>query len=174
MSIYDTEPRGIFTCRSCGECCGGNGGIVLRARDSERLAAFFGFTVSEFHAKFADRVRGKFQLTCKQDGACVFYSEGARCVVHPAKPDVCRTWPFFRGNLMDPVSLAMAGQGCSGIAEGVDFAAFSQAGARYLLDWGLFILPDETAYPLSMMHENELRQLAGANGAGQTNDGEVQ
>lgn len=150
----------VFTCRLCGECCRGRGGIVLRRRDSERLADFFGISIAALYTRYAERARGKYRLRAGADGHCVFFDADALCGVHAAKPDVCRAWPFFRGNLVDPISFAMAGEGCPGIVDNIDFAVFSEAGARYLLAQGLFVPPGEAMPPTVLMPEAALRQLA--------------
>ncbi len=49
------------------------GGIVLRGKDSERLAAHVGLPLSIFHARFTEMSRGKRRLVCEESGACVFF-----------------------------------------------------------------------------------------------------
>ena len=153
------ETEALFRCRRCGECCRGKGGIVLRERDAERLAVFLDLPAEAFYGLFTEENRGKRRLAVTQEGVCVFSGvEG--CAVHPAKPDICRAWPFFRGNLIDPFSFAMAKQGCPGIAKDADFVLFSRAGAGYLLARSIFVLPGEMRGPAALLREAELRQLA--------------
>ncbi|SBW00531.1 hypothetical protein KL86DPRO_11800 [uncultured delta proteobacterium] len=160
MERDDRALAGVFACRRCGECCSGQGGIILRETDSERLAAFLGLPVAVFHERFAEESRGKKRLIMGKDGGCVFF--GAKgCSVHPAKPDVCRAWPFFRGNLTDPVSFAMAKQGCPGIPEGAAFAVFCRTGARELLSQGIFTEPEELRVPAVLLTKTQLIRLAG-------------
>lgn len=180
MERDDRALAGVFACRRCGECCSGQGGITLRETDSERLAAFLGLPVAVFHERFAEESRGKKRLVTGEAGGCVFF--GARgCSVHPAKPDVCRAWPFFRGNLTDPVSLAMVKEGCPGIPEGAGFAVFCRTGARELLAEGIFTLPGEVRAPAVLLTEAQLLRLAGDDAladsggdAGNVREGEVQ
>lgn len=170
MSEYG-KAANVFDCRRCGECCRGMGGIILSRKDSERLAAHLGLSVAELHAGYAEEKRGKYRLRAGEDGACVFFVNGARCGVHAAKPDICRAWPYFRGNLEDPASLAMAAQGCPGITPGVSFAEFTVAGARALLAEGVFRAESGTDGPDSLLPEAALARLActgGFAGGGET------
>lgn len=124
-----------FTCRRCGHCCQGVGGIVLSDADIARLAVHLHLDAATFLTRFAEHVGGKSRLVTGPDNACVFYAEG--CSVHPARPDVCRAWPFFRGNIIDPQSHAMAAEDCPGINTGVSHAEFARQGKAYLASRGL-------------------------------------
>lgn len=124
-----------FTCRRCGHCCQGEGGIVLSGRDIDRLAGHLGLSAAAMLARYGEYVAGKHRLTTGDDQACVFYDQG--CSIHPARPDVCRAWPFFRGNIIDPESHAMAAEDCPGINPEASHAAFARQGAHYLHSRGL-------------------------------------
>lgn len=64
---------------------------------------------------YCERIGGKLKIRCGEDGYCVFFRQGSGCGVHEGKPSICRAWPFFRGNIEDPASLAMAKEFCPGI-----------------------------------------------------------
>lgn len=68
---------------------------------------------------------------------CLFFEAGKGCAVHPARPDVCRAWPFFRGNLVDGVSFDMAKEDCPGIRREASHEDFAREGFRYLNDYKL-------------------------------------
>lgn len=122
----------VFECQKCGQCCEGKGGIVLNKRDLARLAAFLNLNEEEFKQNFCEISAGKLKISSGGDGYCVFYRQNRGCAVHEIKPDVCRAWPFFRGNLEDPQSLAMAKTYCPGIAQTAIFSEFVAHGLRYL------------------------------------------
>ena len=124
-----------FECHQCGECCRGEGGIILGPVDQKRLAAHFGLSVEEFLARYAEQRNGKHCLRTKEDGFCVFFGEN--CEVHAVKPNVCRAWPFFRGNIVDEVSWAMAQDFCPGISAQAGHEAFAREGREYLKRHGL-------------------------------------
>lgn len=159
MTKGDNGLDGVFDCLRCGECCRGRGGIVLRGNDAGRLAAFLDVPTGEFLARHTEPRRGKTVLRSGDTGSCVFSHEERGCAVHPAKPDVCRVWPFFRGNMVDPVSLGMARQGCPGIAGNAGFGEFTRAGARYLLGAELYAADGEAAGPSVLMAKTMLRRF---------------
>ena len=80
---------------------------------------------------------GKPGLKSGPDGYCVFFRPGRGCCVHQARPDICRAWPFFRGNLADGVSYALAAGGCPGINRAAGYEEFRRQGLRYLREHGL-------------------------------------
>jgi Fe-S-cluster containining protein len=127
----------VFICRMCGQCCRGQGGIVASAAEQARLAAHLHMSVDEFRDAYTVPQGKKTVLRTREDGFCVFFDPVAACTVHPAKPDVCRAWPFFRGNLVDPVSWELAQDYCPGIVPQSSHAEFVRVGVRYLIDAGL-------------------------------------
>lgn len=126
-----------FSCQRCGKCCEGRGGIVVGPRDLPRLCAYFGLPAEEVLARYTETIGGKPVLKCGEDGFCLFFKAGKGCAIHPARPAVCRAWPFFRGNLVDSVSFAMAREDCPGIRRDVSHAAFAREGFRYLNEYML-------------------------------------
>lgn len=153
MSVNDTVPSAsgatsasgtssspwddAFDCRMCGQCCQGEGGIVVSPADLARICAFLGMTPEAFEATYGERRNGKLKVRTGPDGNCVFFAAGRGCTVHEGKPDICRAWPFFRGNLVDADSLGMAKEYCPGIRPDVRHAEFSAAGRAYLAARGL-------------------------------------
>ena len=159
MSITLPDVQTVFACRCCGECCHGGGGIILRERDMIRLAGHFHLPAAGFCARYAEKARDKYRLRSGDDGACVFWSADTGCVVHEVKPDVCRAWPFFRGNLVDTTSYAMAGQACPGIATLASFDVFVRMGAAWLLAEDVFRAESEDNAPCALMTEQELKVM---------------
>lgn len=127
----------VFDCRMCGHCCQGQGGIVASAPERERLAAHLGLSVEDFCARYTQAQGRKLVLRCGEDGYCIFFNRDTACTVHPAKPDVCRAWPFFRGNLVDPVSWELSQDYCPGINAASGHAEFARQGVAYVRDNGL-------------------------------------
>lgn len=127
----------IFSCRKCGQCCEGQGGIVVGPDDLLRLAAALALSPEETTARYGEYNGGKLKIRNGNDGRCIFFRDGEGCAVHDGKPAVCRAWPFFRGNIEDPASLALAKDYCPGIASGVQHETFAQAGRAYLREQGL-------------------------------------
>lgn len=127
----------VFNCKQCGQCCKGRGGIVLSDKDLVRLAAFLKCSAQDVINSYGEYSNGKLKIRTGEDGSCVFFSPVSSCTVHEGKPDICRAWPFFRGNLLDELSLAMARDFCPGINGEVSFARFVTEGFAYLQREGL-------------------------------------
>lgn len=127
----------VFNCRMCGHCCEGRGGIVVSPTDLARLAAHMGLAPEAVVEGYCYHVGSKLKIRSGADGYCVFFEQGKGCGVHEGKPAICRAWPFFRGNIEDPASLAMAKEFCPGISADAPHAAFEREGRQYLHENGL-------------------------------------
>ena len=149
-------PARLFACQRCGHCCQGRGGIVLGPRDLPRLAAHLGLTAEECLARHTEILGGKPMLLSGEDGFCEFYRKDQGCAIHEARPDVCRAWPYFRGNLVDPVSFDMARADCPGIARDANHAAFAREGFAALCAWGILGTDPARDGRALIVHEHEL------------------
>ncbi len=121
-----------FDCRMCGQCCEGKGGIVVSPSDLQRLCDFLRMSGDEVVATYGEHVNGKLKIRCGDDGYCIFFRQGRGCIVHEGKPSICKAWPFFRGNMEDPESLALAKEFCPGINPGISHEDFAREGMAYL------------------------------------------
>jgi Fe-S-cluster containining protein len=90
-------PVSEFECHRCGNCCRGDGDVVLTADDTPRLAATLQRTAPEFVAEFT-RVRedGATVLIDQGDAlrSCIFLTAENTCRVHAVKPEQCRGFPM--------------------------------------------------------------------------------
>ena len=127
----------VFACTMCSQCCQGVGDIVVSPRDLERITRALNLSAREFEERYGERRGGKLQIRAGEDGRCVFFREGRGCLVHEGKPDVCRAWPFFRGNIVDSESFAMARDYCPGISRTCTHEEFVREGRLYLEKHGL-------------------------------------
>jgi Fe-S-cluster containining protein len=125
------SPR-AFDCSMCGECCRGEGGIVLGPRDLSRLCSHLHMGAENFIALYTYLQNEKINIRTGPDRYCIFFLPGTGCSVHISRPDICRAWPFFRGNMVDEASLGMAKEFCPGINPVIGHEAFVRAGLRYL------------------------------------------
>jgi len=128
----DCDPAKVFECRMCGACCQGQGGIVVGPRDLPRLCAHLHMHVESFIAVYCYMQNAKIAIRTSPDGYCIFFLPGIGCSIHIAKPDICLAWPYFRGNMLDEASFAMAKEFCPGINPVVGHDTFVRAGLRYL------------------------------------------
>lgn len=132
-----------FECRMCGHCCQGEGGIVMTAKDRKRLAAHLGITEDELISRHCHQRGGKLHLNAGEDDYCVFFREG--CSVHPGRPDICRAWPYFRGNLIDETSWEMIQEYCPGVNPEAGHAEFVRQGREYLRSHDLLRYDPDTS-----------------------------
>ncbi|MDR3362295.1 MAG: YkgJ family cysteine cluster protein [Desulfovibrio sp.] len=116
----------------CGQCCKGAGGIVVSPADLTQLSDFLHMSPEKVIARYAERYENKLRLRIGENGYCIFFQHVKGCSVHESKPAVCRAWPFFRGNIIDPTSLDMAKDFCPGINSGVTYDDFANLGRIWL------------------------------------------
>lgn len=132
-----------FSCQCCGHCCEGAGGIVVGQEDLARLCGHLALSPEALEAQYGERRGGKLHIRAGEDGQCIFFVAGKGCAVHTAKPNICRAWPYFRGNLVDGTSLALAKEFCPGIPRALTLESFREQGLEYLQRRGL--VADSTA-----------------------------
>ena len=108
-----------FECTQCGACCTGAPGFVwVESEEIRRLADRLGMDLDTFGGRYLRRVEGRLSLIERPGGDCVFWDREVGCQVYEARPDQCRTWPFWTENLETPDEWARAGRGCPGIDRG--------------------------------------------------------
>jgi len=114
-----------FECQGCGGCCAGpqEGYVWVTQDEVEAIAEHLRITPGEMMDKYVRRVGRRMSLkevTPTMD--CIFLEtdrDGQRaCRIYRFRPTQCRTWPFWKSNLVDSGDWAMAGTRCVGINRG--------------------------------------------------------
>jgi hypothetical protein len=108
-----------FECQGSGKCCtsrGAYGFVYLTANDRKRFAAFFGMTTSSFTRKHCETTEGHIHLK-NPETDCAFL-RGKRCSVYEARPNQCRTWPFWPENLNAKAWSKEVKSFCPGVGKG--------------------------------------------------------
>ncbi len=106
-------PRPVFDCQMCGDCCQGQGGILVTPAEVAAMAAHLGLDREEFRRRYVvDTAMGP-QLTAPGN-RCIFVEE-RRCRVHPVKPRICRQWPFLPALLAHADEFDQAKGACPGL-----------------------------------------------------------
>ncbi len=121
-----------FDCRMCGHCCEGSGGIIVSPKDLERLCSHFNISATEFQSQYGTITNRPLTVRSADNGNCIFFEKGKGCSVHNSKPDICRAWPYFRGNMVDDQSLYLAKHFCPGIKRDIAHKDFIEEGKNYL------------------------------------------
>ncbi len=116
-----------FECAQCGRCCSGpeEGYVWVTDEEITRIAAVVGITPEEMRRTCLRREHGKYTIVEQpRINDCHFLrpdpaAGGAkRCTIYDVRPQQCRTWPFWLGNISGPDTWASAGRKCPGINRG--------------------------------------------------------
>lgn len=138
MTPTTPTEKNAFSCQRCGHCCKGKGGIIMTENDIERLARGLNQEREVFLRENTETANGRIRLRVGPDDYCLHYDHKIKgCGVHLFRPDICRAWPFFRGNLIDPTSWELSQDFCPGINSTSGHAAFQAQGIRYLKREGI-------------------------------------
>jgi uncharacterized protein len=121
-----------FACQGDGRCCRSHGRhvyVYVTFGDRKRLAAHLGITMHEFTRTYTRASDGMVHLKDPQ-GDCPFFRDD-RCVVHPARPRQCRTWPFWKENMHPAVWERDVLSFCPGVGQG---RLYSQAEIERIME----------------------------------------
>lgn len=113
-----------FECAGCGQCCYGEGGIIVAEGEASRIAGFLGIDEREFFSRYCETRNGKTYVTCGPDRWCIFFDRVRKCLIHRVKPARCALWPFFPEILRSRHAWEMAKEGCPGISRECGFDEF--------------------------------------------------
>jgi len=119
-----------FECKQCGDCCHGEGGILIDKSDIERIASFLAMTPEFFARWYCETRNGKTYVKTRRDGYCVFFDKSKLCLIHPVKPGPCRLWPFYPALLRDRGAWEAAKDACPGINRDCPFEEFVREGKQ--------------------------------------------
>ena len=89
-----------FECRGSGKCCtsrGQYGYVYLTLKDRRRLARGLRLPTAVFTRRYCALTDGSWHLKRPHED-CAFL-EGKKCTVYGARPEQCRTWPFWPENM---------------------------------------------------------------------------
>ena len=109
-----------FECTGCGDCCTGAPGFVwVDAKEIAELAEHLHMSVADFERQFVRRVGSRKSLIEYANFDCVFLDPKTRkCTVYEARPQQCRTWPFWQSNLATKAAWKRTCEVCPGSGRG--------------------------------------------------------
>lgn len=113
-----------FACKRCGECCRISDGIVkLSEADIEKMADFLQLSNEEFLHRYTHREYNCRVLNDFPNGDCIFYRENIGCIIYPARPIQCRSFPFWKSNIASERLWNAAAAKCPGMNSGKLYTA---------------------------------------------------
>ena len=91
-----------FSCTRCGECCSGTDNLVMVSPEEiERLAKKTGLATDALAEPYPECIETgeggsmTFEWALRKgESGCRFFSDGL-CTAYPARPWICRTYPFM-------------------------------------------------------------------------------
>ncbi len=108
-----------FACQpNCGACCSQKGEVFVAGPEIHRLATFLRLPQPEFRKRYLRKMHGKQALIDNANGGCIFLSSDLKCTVYEARPEQCRTYPFWPQILRDKLSWEWESLKCPGIGKG--------------------------------------------------------
>jgi Fe-S-cluster containining protein len=110
-----------FECQGSGKCCtshGEFGFVFLTVEDRKRFAKHLGVSVAAFQRDYCEQTKGIWHLReDKVNTDCMFLKE-KRCSVYEARPNQCRTWPFWPEVMNAKAWKSEVASFCPGVGKG--------------------------------------------------------
>jgi len=112
-----------FECQGSGKCCtsrGTYGYVYLTKKDQKRFADYFGLSPAQFVKQYCRVKDGNVSLVDppEANGDCIFLENGNRCGTYEARPEQCRTWPFWPENMKAKTWRNEIATYCPGVGKG--------------------------------------------------------
>lgn len=105
-----------FKCTGCGKCCTGSPGYVwINEKEMQEMADFLHIPLKEFMKKYVRRVGLRYSLVeSRKNFDCVFLKD-KKCQVYGARPQQCRTYPWWPQILSSQAAWEETALTCEGI-----------------------------------------------------------
>jgi len=107
------EPPFDFACRRCGNCCrAGHGRVWFEPEELPAMAAARGMEEQAFAALHVTRVGERLSLREGPHGRCSLLEGLNECSVYEARPEQCRSFPYWPAILEGGPALERAAAYC--------------------------------------------------------------
>ncbi len=107
-----------FECTRCGNCCRGPGYVWVDEEETQALADHFEMDVITFEKVYTRKTGRNRSLREQANDNCIFFDDQQGCLVYEARPQQCRTWPFWDNNLSSEAMWKRTQQRCPGSGKG--------------------------------------------------------
>ncbi|AGH96324.1 YkgJ family cysteine cluster protein [Pseudobdellovibrio exovorus] len=110
-----------FQCQGSGKCCtshGEFGFVFLTKDDRRRFAKHLKVTTSAFTKKYCDQTNGIWHLKEDKGNPDCMFLKNKGCSVYEARPNQCRTWPFWPEVMNAKAWKSEVANFCPGVGKG--------------------------------------------------------
>ena len=119
-----------FKCTECGKCCTGTTGFVwLTEQELSAMAATLKIDEKTFKMRYVRNRDNRLALVEKknENGGrdCIFLKD-KKCEIYQARPQQCRTFPWWQENLNAPESWKLAALDCEGINDAAPLVPYEE------------------------------------------------
>jgi uncharacterized protein len=105
-----------FKCVKCSGCCGGYPGYVwLTTKDIENIVNFLKISKDNFLKKYTRFVNSKISLIENSINYDCCFLKDKKCLIYEARPIQCKTFPWWKNNLISKESFENVKKHCPGI-----------------------------------------------------------
>ena len=110
-----------FECQGSGKCCvsrGSIGYVYLTNNDINRFAKYLKLNKKQFIKTYCKKDNEFIYLKeINRNGDCIFL-DNKRCTVYRARPNQCRSWPFWPENMNSKTWTNEIENFCPGVGKG--------------------------------------------------------
>ena len=109
-----------FACTGSGKCCTIHGDyayVYLTRTEEEAIADHLDISIRTFRRRHTHRTDSGERSLTFPDGDCTFLRE-RRCSIYEARPEQCRTWPFWPENMVRETWERDVASFCPGVGQG--------------------------------------------------------
>lgn len=110
-----------FECQGSSNCCVSResyGYVYLSKKDINRFCKFIKLQKKDFVKLYCDKTNGFIHLKEKNENGNCQFLKGKKCTVYKARPEQCRTWPFWSENMNSKKWNNEIAKFCPGIGRG--------------------------------------------------------
>lgn len=99
LSILRMTSQLAFKCHKCGWCCTNCDPIILTAADIVAISNYLKKPLHVISRKYTHIHKTTHTPSIKKTKPCGFYDINTKtCKIYPARPLICRSWPFLSGD----------------------------------------------------------------------------
>ena len=109
----------LFDCHGCAKCCKRKGMIYFSQEDIRNASQYLEMTVDDFEKMYILRTKDVAYIYVSGNARpCPFLNKANKCRIHDAKPQQCRSYPFWPNIMESKQKLNTERIHCKGIGNG--------------------------------------------------------